>query len=258
MSDNNKPDIYLLWTGGWDSTFRLVQIQKEYTDEPVVVQPVYISGAGRKSEAIEIEHMNKMLPMIRALGKNEIRDLLLVEKDSLPEIPGILDAYKRFLKYLWLGVQYEWIARLATLYPGIEIGIEKPNGEYGGCTEVVNRYGKTVYRDGCYYLDKDKSTEDCKMFFENLAFPIWDITETEMVKLIHEWHCENIMKNIWFCQNPIDGKPCGYCRPCQQKMECEMDWLVPESGQNRYRFFRKAKRIVGTKNSYTVTRILCK
>lgn len=28
MSDNRKPDIYVLWTGGWDSTFRMVQMSR--------------------------------------------------------------------------------------------------------------------------------------------------------------------------------------------------------------------------------------
>ncbi len=252
-----KADIFILWTGGWDSTFRLIQIQKEYTDEPIVVQPVYISGAGRKSEAIEIDAMNEMLPMLRNLGKNKIMDIQIVDLDSIPKNENITEAYNKTVKKLWLGVQYDWIARLAIVYPGIEIGIEKPNGEYGGCSEAIATQGALIYRDRKYFLDKDKSTEDCRLLFGNLSFPIFEITETEMIEKVHEWKCEEIMRHIWFCHAPIDGKPCGYCRPCQQKMECHMEWLIPESGQKRYRFFKRAKRIVGTKNSYKVTEVFC-
>lgn len=97
-----KADIFILWTGGWDSTFRLIQIQKEYTDEPIVVQPVYISGAGRKSEAIEIDAMNEMLPMLRNLGKNKIMDIQIVDLDSIPKNENITEAYNKTVKKLWL------------------------------------------------------------------------------------------------------------------------------------------------------------
>ena len=258
MNENKKADIYVLWTGGWDSTFRLVQIQKEYTDKAVIVQPVYISGNGRKSEAVEIETMNNMLPVLRKLGPNEILDLLIVNLSEIPENEEISSAYNRMTKEVRLGTQYDWIARLATLYPGIEVGIEKPNGEYSGCSEAIAKFGGIIAHNNNYYLDKEKSSEDCKLVFGNLAFPIFETTETEMVELVHKWHCEDVMAKIWFCHTPIDGQPCGYCRPCQQKMESHMEWLIPEAGQKRYRFFRMAKKFVGTKNSYKVTGFFCK
>lgn len=258
MSDNRKPDIYVLWTGGWDSTFRMVQIQKEPGDKPIVVQPVYISENGRKSENIEIERMQKMLPMLREIGPNDFLDLMIIKRSEIPENEQISEAYGRLNKLVRLGSQYDWIARLAVQYPGIEVGIEKPNGEYGGCSTALSKYGKLVFRDNSYFVDKAGSTDEINLVLGNLSYPILMITEEKMIELIHEWHCDDLMTNIWFCHTPIDGKPCGYCRPCQQKMESNMEWLIPESGQKRYRFFKRAAKIVSTRYSYKVTGWFCK
>jgi 7-cyano-7-deazaguanine synthase len=257
-NQGKKADLYVFWTSGFDSTFRMVQIQKEIVDKALVVQPIYVSGNGRKSEAIEIERMKKMIPMLREIGNNEILDLLIVEKDSIPANEEISAAYNRIASKIRLGTQYDWLARLALQYPGIEVGVQKPNGEYGGCNKAIATMGSMEHRDNCYYVNKEKSDPDFNLVFGNFSYPILDIKETRMVELIHEWKCEDIMDNIWFCFIPIDGKPCGYCRPCQQKMECDMEWLIPENGRKRYRLFKRAAKVVGTKNSYAVTGFLCR
>ena len=56
---------------------------------------------------------------------------------------------------------------------------------------------------------------------------------------------ENVMKKIWFCHAPINGIPCGTCRPCQQKMECKMDFLLPKKSQLRYKIFHVIERTIG-------------
>ena len=258
LNQEIKPDRYVLWTGGFDSTFRMIQIQKEHVGEPEVVQPVYVSGNGRKSEAIEIQRMEKMIPMLREIGVNEILDLMIVEKDSIPANEEISAAYNRIASEIILGTQYEWLARLALEYPGIEVGIEQPNGEYGGCSKAIATMGSMEHRDNNYYVNKEKSSPDVSLVFGNFTFPIHVITETRMVELVHEWKCENIIENIWFCFVPINGEPCGYCRPCQQKMECDMEWLIPDNGQKRYKLFKRAAKVVGTRNSYAVTGFLCR
>ena len=68
-----------------------------------------------------------------------------------------------------------------------------------------------------------------------------------MIKLVKEWNVEEIMKEIWFCHNPIKEKPCGFCRPCEQKMECNMEFLLPEKSQKRYHCMKKVEKNFGTK-----------
>lgn len=47
-----------------------------------------------------------------------------------------------------------------------------------------------------------------------------------MLKIIRKWGYEDVMKHIWFCHAPINGKPCGFCHPCEVKMESSMEWLL--------------------------------
>ena len=100
-------------------------------------------------------------------------------------------------------------------------------------------------KDDTFIIDRSTSSADCILLFGNMKFPIIDITEEQMVELIHQWDCEDIMKNIWFCHNPINNKPCGFCRPCQQKMESKMEWLLPKDAQNRYYRFKRLTNIFG-------------
>ena len=55
---NAQTVIKLLWTSGWDSTYRLVELSRM----DVTVQPIY--GCDRKRDSMEIEKqtMEKSLP----------------------------------------------------------------------------------------------------------------------------------------------------------------------------------------------------
>ena len=64
-----------------------------------------------------------------------------------------------------------------------------------------------------------------------------------MLRNIKEWGYDDVMRNIWFCYYPVNGKPCGRCRPCQQKMECGMDWLLPPEAHRRYRRYKTFEKI---------------
>ena len=239
-----KQQVNILWTGGWDSTFRLVQLQK--SGGQLIISPIYVSGDNRKSESKEIQVMRDLLPEIRNLNKNNIiNDLKIIDKASIPDIPTITAAYKRICDKVRIGSQYEYLSRLAASYPGIEIGVEAPNGEFSGCNAAIDMLGAIKAYNGVYIIDTEVSSEDLVTLFGNMQFPIIKTTETQMTELIHIWNCEDIMKKIWFCHSPINDLPCGFCRACQQKMECEMEWLLPSKGQKRYKVYKKLTSIFG-------------
>ncbi len=243
-----KNTVYVFWTGGWDSTWRILQLAvSKIADNNKVIQPVYVTGDNRKSERLEIEAMEKILSVIRERTQITINNILLIAKKDIPPDSQITEAYERIRKSVRIGTQYEWLARLAVLYPGIELGIEKPNGEYSGCITAIEKNGCFIKRDDSFYVDTEKSSDDCCMVFGNFSFPIIDITETDMIRLTREWKCEDIMKCIWFCHEPVQGKPCGVCRPCQQKMECGMEWLLPEQSQKNYYFYTNIRNLFGEK-----------
>ncbi|MBR1585006.1 MAG: hypothetical protein IJ662_05650 [Clostridia bacterium] len=238
---------HVLWTGGWDSTFRMLQLCRELQPGDVV-QPVYVADESRSSTQKEIETMQEITSLLRDITTPDtVKDVIVVQKADIPPNPDITRAYQAIREIVSIGKQYEWLARLATVYPGIEIGIEKPNGEYSGCVSAIEKTGKMIRRDGSFFVDPAASSRDCVLLFGNFSFPIIEMTEKEMVDLVKRWNCQFIMQKIWFCHHPIGQTACGYCRPCQQKMECDMEWLLPPAGQKRYKLYKRISKVFGAK-----------
>ena len=57
-------EIFIFWTGGWDSTFRMLQL----SEKNVHVRPMYVKDPNRRSADTELQRMNQILSMIRARG----------------------------------------------------------------------------------------------------------------------------------------------------------------------------------------------
>lgn len=231
---------YILWTGGWDSTYRMVELSQM----DITVCPVYVLDTTRPSLELEIETLKKLWQELcddkRTVAK--IKPIIWVKDSEIPKNEAITDAYNRICNEMHFGSQYEYLARLATLYPGIELGLEKPNGEYAGGTGAIIKYGKLIKENEVFVLDKKKSTNDIKLLFENITFPIIDKTEIDMLENIYKWNYIDFMKGIHFCYTPKQNEPCGVCRPCQQKMECGMEMLLPKRAHIRYRVFTWRKK----------------
>mgnify|MGYP003194917856 CR=1 FL=1 len=229
---------YILWTGGWDSTYRMVELSRM---KEVEVYPIYIKDHTRPSMHIEIDTLEKLWKRLTADSRTvaRIKPIHYIEDALLPEDKNISEAWKKIHEKISIGSQYEYIARLASLYPGIELGIEKPNGEFSGCYATINRLGKLIKKDNTFMIDQEKSSEECNLLFGNVTFPIIDITEVEMIDNIKEWGYTEFMKGIHFCYTPRHGLPCGTCRPCQQKMECGMGMLLPKRAHIRYYIFTR-------------------
>ena len=232
-------DVELLWTGGWDSTFRLVELSRK----SVTIQPVYIYGDDRKSEPNEISAMADIREALlnRPSTAAQILEVKLVDKKEIPENVEIESAWTRIHKKTKLGTQYEWIARYALNNPGLEIGVEygDPDVSYANC--ALRRYGELEPTESIsrFKVDIGRSDPDVTIVLGNLTFPIIDKSELEMKELIREWGYEDIMSMIWFCHNPIHRKPCGLCRPCYEKIDSHMEELLPRQALKRNAIDRK-------------------
>ena len=231
---HNKKVIELLWTGGWDSTFRMVELSRQF----VTIQPIYIISKDRNSKKKELTATEKIRQALITDSRTnaKILDIKLINKNDIPENMEITTAWERIHQLTKLGTQYEWIARYALLNPGLEIGVEKgdPDVSYANC--ALRKYGKLIEIDkdsSKFKVDPENSNSDVVKVLGNLTFPIIEKTELEMKKLIKEWGYEDIMKMIWFCHTPIHNQPCGLCRPCNEKIESNMEWLLPEEALKR-------------------------
>lgn len=248
----DKKQIYIFWTGGWDSTYRMVEL----SGQEVVVQPVYCLSPGRHSNEIEWERMENIINTLKQ-KPNTKATFLPIKKINITDFPPdktIQQAWKTICKKVSLGNQYIYLAEIAKQFPGIELGIEKPNGEFSGILATIDRFGKLINQNGTFFLDKANTLSECYTLFGNMTFPIIDKTEVQMLQNIRDWGYEDVMKQIWFCHNPIKLKPCGFCRPCQQKMECHMEFLLDKSAQRRYKIFRFLSKLMGKRVAGKVIR----
>ncbi len=104
--------VTLLWSGGWDGTFRLLQL----ASEPICIQPIYVIDENRGSTEYERESMRKILDILRSEEsgaydfKAQILDIkYYTVKDILQDYKDdeISDAFQYLHKKYAVGAQYE-------------------------------------------------------------------------------------------------------------------------------------------------------
>lgn len=231
--------IEILWTGGWDSTFRIVELSRERCE----VQPYYIIDNNRISMEHELKAMKTILEVLKSKNQTKaiFNEIIMINKNEIQENKEISNAYKVIASKTHLGAQHDWLARFALHHKNIEIGTEAGTIENSHILQSIHEFGNLIFKDGIGYLDENSSKEGL-LVLGNFSFPIIDKTELDMVKLIKEWGYEDVMKNIWFCHAPIRGKCCGMCHPCELKYESNMEFLLPKSAIRNYKihhFFKK-------------------
>lgn len=236
--------IEILWTGGWDSTFRIVELSRQ----ECIVQPYYIIDEKRVSIDYELKAMNDILELLnqKKETKAKFNDIIMVNKNDIDENEEVTNAYKKITARTHLGAQHDWLARFALSHKNIELGTEAGDPKTSHILQSIDEFGNLVFKDGIGYLDENSSKEGL-LVLGNFSFPIIDKTEVDMVKLIKEWGYEDVMKHIWFCHTPINGKCCGMCHPCELKYESNMEFLLPKSAVRNYKINHFLQKILPEK-----------
>ena len=235
-----KKTIEIFWTGGYDSTFRVVQLSRL----PVKIRPIYFSD-NRLSEKIELSVIQKVTEILnnKKDTKCEIIPLKIISIEQRIKDDTISEAYQRLLSKTFMGSQYEWLAWFAKYHKGIEISVL---GSDGGFIQKNNFLFLLVSDEiiGDYYvLDQEKCDEDVCTVFGNFHYPLMKMSKLGMKKKYLEWDCQEIMNLTWFCHTPINGKPCGLCKPCQCTIEEGMTERFTKMALLRYKL-KPVKKIL--------------
>lgn len=231
---SNKSKINLFVTGGWDSTFMLCKLSRQAFD----ITPVYVLNTERQSRDVELSAIKKIISLLskHPQTKASIAPIKIINLADITVDPEIKTARRSLMKRVGsLGYQYDYLATIAKDLGKVGVGIENspPAGDTGETT-ILTTLAKLIHKPYGFVVDQDLSDPEVNLVFGNMFFPIADITEPEM----HAWAEQNgyshIMKLTWFCHSPINGEPCGLCRPCEEKMGSKMEFLLPEESQKRY------------------------
>lgn len=235
----------IFWTGGWDSTFRLLQL----AERQINIKPIYIKDPARKSAEIEIARMTEILDHIkkrkasRGGVKAEIRPLEIIDRDNILKQyvnREISEAWHRLHNEFQLGEQYEWFALYCNATGlRVECGLER--SERSKAMQVISAQCRLAPFDGddiggrLHVLPKEEqSSSDGYVVFRNLLLGITDTTKEDARSYAEAHGWLDIMKRTWFCFNPIGGKPCGLCNPCRDAMNGGMGWRMPAASKARY------------------------
>lgn len=210
-------EIDLLWTGGLDSTYRLIELSRR----SCVVQPHYILDS-RKSRNKELYAMYTILRLLRK-NKNTyavLRDPLLIEKESLVKDNDIFDSWMMLFPGKGTGsMQYYTLAKYAAhnnLH--LEMGLQfSPNGTI---VKAIDESLLIPHPDKDYdvlMIDHSRADQDTINVFGNFYFPksLYHKKKKEEIAELYAMGYKTVVKHTWSCLKPIWGFPCGHCLPCR-------------------------------------------
>ena len=225
----NLPVIHLLWTGGWDSTFRLLDLT---ITQNRIVQPHYIVNCTRPSLTLELRTQAALRKMLYASFPQTQSLVLPTHLYNSAEFPEDAILQAQFLalqsKYR-IGSQYAWIANFARNCADspLELSLTyegKIRNLLAPCIMPIDYAGLTTYQlnDSPYDTDLE--------LFRDFTFPLFQIKKTDMTEVARSGGFLDILNATWFCFTPIRNRiPCGRCTACRPLMEHgyteRMHWL---------------------------------
>lgn len=240
VENNNKQIVNVLWTGGYDSTYRMVELSRKN----VIIQPYYLSDK-RKSELNELNAIAEITKDIKLHPETKctIRPLVISNVSDVKPDAEVTKSYQKLRKFVPIGSQYDWLARFAkeNELEGLELGIEKAVS-----SQVVTIFKKVksklnLVTDGeisYYELDKSESDPDLLNIFGRFHYPnpLYNMTKLDLLNEFKKLGYEDTMIKTWFCHHPIRNKPCGVCSPCKSTLSEGMDFRFPKSSLVRNKF----------------------
>lgn len=227
----------LLWTSGWDSTFRLLSA---LLLEDAWVRPHYIVDPPRASTEAELATMTRIRDALAREYPEAAARLLPTCITRKPAIPGLGTTTNRFDALAakgHLGTQYEWLARYAAGAGLVDLELaihydDKAHAHLDGHVVPIRTRSSTVYR-----LAPDEAGSDLALF-GRFSFPVFDLTKLDMQRIAAEKGFADLLELSWFCHRPLRATPCGVCGPCFDAIREGLGHRLPRSSHVRNRIYR--------------------
>lgn len=210
MEETTKK-IDIFWTGGLDSTFRLIQLLATTAD---LVQPHYIVRH-EHSTGIEID---TMIQIRRILVRKfpEVRSRFLptvyINEDLIQNYKDIDEEIEELRKIAKVRDQYQIMSSYCR-----EFNIDQIEVSF------TNETLRTLEEIGFYEQFKNATS------FKSFTYPIIELTKKELFKYakINDW--DELLFMTSFCRRPKKKKisPCGVCGPCVDAVAMGMGFRFP-------------------------------
>jgi hypothetical protein len=222
-----EPSIRLLWTAGWDSTYRLLVALLVHRK---AVHPYYLVDPGRPSTPNERRAMEQIAA---ALAKKHpqaaalLHPLVVCSVAELKPDEQITARFERLRAQSHLGGQYDWLARFAVQNGLVDLELSIHQDDRA----AMFLQPHVVREDGGgdpYFRLRDDPPDEALRIFQHFRFPIFDKTKRDMERDAKQHGFADLMELTWFCHVPTpDGKPCGRCNPCRYTIEEGLARRIP-------------------------------
>ena len=223
LENNDKTIHYIFWTGGFDSTFRLLQLLLE---ENKIVQPIYIKSNIDNEEGTSTRRFNQKQELTSIY---EITKHILITYPNAKLLPitivdtiNISDVVKKNMMILHkqkkvrrATCQYGALAEYSlSIDKPVEISVEnEPNSKM---KKTVDSIIKNI--DGKLVIDPNVFVKNPELkIFKNFVFPIINLSKKDMIVISKNKKYIPILKMTWSCWYPKNGKPCNRCIMCYDR-----------------------------------------
>jgi hypothetical protein len=232
--------VNLLWTGGWDSTFRLLQLLLIHR---VPVVPHYLEDPTRASTQIELRTMARIGDLVRETYPHT-RDLLqpprIAAVADVAEDAEIAGALREIRKRSYIGSQYAWLPAFCkhNAIVDMELGVHVDDKVQA----LLRPFAMEFEHPGGYRsIRVDPRHADSAEFrlFRYFSFPLFHIDKVGIGRQADAEGWGAIMDMTWFCHTPVRGRPCGFCAPCVYTIEEGLARRVPVSRRVLSFFYRR-------------------
>lgn len=233
----NRTETNILFTGGYDSTFRLLQA---VIVEKRIVVPHYIIDHKRHSKTIEMRTMKKILSLLGEHfpeARTRVRETCFTHRRDIPKSELRFKQVSALKKQMHVGQQYFWLANYAETFPA-DVSFELSVMKHEFVKENLSKYfGENAVGSGadCRIIDNPSIPE--LTAFSKFRFPILHVTKQEMLSIAKAEGFAEILLNCWSCHRPtfFGKKPCGVCNPCKLCIENGFLEQFDKAGLKRYK-----------------------
>ena len=219
--------VSVLWTGGWDSTFRVLDLLHN-TD--YVVQPYYLIYLGRQSTYHELATVNRLMDDLSHFGARLRKPWIqLADRYKYAEEP-YAGALKTVLKTHHLGTQYLCLAQFrdAVDCSDIELCVVADD-----CASECMRGYEHFDSDGVATVAID-APAPIRILLGGFRFPLLRLKKDQLFQSAERQGFLPLLEKSWFCHQPIEGAPCGHCAPCRNVVAQGLEYRLGQRGLQRY------------------------
>ena len=218
MDSVEKRVVHILWTGGLDSTYRVVELSR--TD--CVIQPHYIV-LKRGSIKNELRAIRKITNLLQKDGRTKARIMppVIVTPDELEPYPDIQFVWDRLQKKKNFQSRQYPILTCYARKKNIKLEMGLQFSENGTVVKVLDESVLVDHPeyDDVMMVDPEKGESEWASYimFRDFLFPksLFHKTKREEIDELKQQGYGKVLKHVWTCYKPILGLPCGHCFPCR-------------------------------------------